>query len=110
MRSPDYGIDAPNLIRNRVVAGVVAFLIAEASRVGILPGELVLRPVSQVVVQIPLGMMGLWAGLGFSVTACWMYIGSRFGKVESNGVRSIKSKFCHSASKQGRAEVEIWIL
>ena len=78
---PDYGIDAPGVIRNLAIVAVVLLLIVLASQLGILPVALVLQPSEQVRISFPLAPMGLSSGLGFAAGAAWMYFGSRYGKI-----------------------------
>jgi ubiquinone/menaquinone biosynthesis C-methylase UbiE len=80
-RTPDYGIDAPKVIRNLVIAAIIAFLIALASLVGFLPKQFVLHPTPSTDLRFPLVPLGLWPGLGFACSAGFMYFGSKFGKV-----------------------------
>ena len=77
---PDYGIDAPGVIRNLAVCGTAALLVAGASLAGWLPPEATL-PLGGVRLNFPLVSMGLGAGIGLVATACWMYFGARYGKV-----------------------------
>lgn len=77
---PDYGIDAPGVIRNLAIAGFVALLVALATTIGVLPKELVVQPTAQIVLRFPISVSALWAALGCLATAGWMYSGSRFGK------------------------------
>ncbi len=78
---PDYGIDAPGVVRNLAIAGVALWLVAAAAARGLLPAEIVLRPSEQIGLRFPLVSMGLSAGIGFLSGAAWMYFGSRFGKI-----------------------------
>ena len=54
----DYGIDAPGVIRNLVIAGTLALAVAVAAAVGLLPKELVLR-LGDVTIGFPLLTMPL---------------------------------------------------
>ena len=78
---PDYGIDAPGVVRNLAIAGVALWLVAAASLYGLLPAELVVQPTAEIGVRFPLVASGIGAGLGFLGGAAWLYFGSRFGKV-----------------------------
>lgn len=78
---PDYGIDAPGVIRNLAIAGALMFAMVAAVMIGLLPPALVIPLASVGGISIGLTGTGLGAGLGFSATACWMYWGSRVGKL-----------------------------
>lgn len=75
----DYGIDAPGVVRNLAVCGAAALLVAGASVAGLLPP--VLTTPGSVRISFPLVPMGLSAGLSLVGVACWMYLGSRHGKL-----------------------------
>src|SRR5512143_2032961 len=79
--SPDYGIDAPNVIRNLVIAGALASAVAAGAAAGAFPRVLVLRPSARLALEFPLIASMLPAAAGLLGTACWMYLGSRFGKL-----------------------------
>ena len=69
---PDYGIDAPGVVRNLFLiasAGVVLFL---GARFGWWPG---------VVAHVDLAQSSLWAGIGCGLMGCWMLYDSKVGKV-----------------------------
>src|SRR5438270_8139596 len=72
--SADYGIDAPYVIRNLLLAGFVALIIFLISVTGIWSGRIgpfVFPPISFLFMSIPLMLTGLW-----------MLWSSKFGKVE----------------------------
>ena len=75
----DYGIDAPGVVRNLAVCGAAALLVAGASAAGLLPPALTTP--GSVRISFPLVPVGLSAGLSLVAVACWMYFGSRHGKV-----------------------------
>lgn len=77
----DYGQDAPGVVRNLLIAGTAALLLAFAPRVGLLPERLVLRPAEQVVITFPIGSMALSTAIGLLGAALWMVWGSRRGKL-----------------------------
>jgi SAM-dependent methyltransferase len=78
---PDYGIDAPDVVRNLLVAAGALFLVAGASLLGLLPRLLTLHPIEALDIRIPIASTAFWTASALSVTGCWMYLGSRFGKV-----------------------------
>jgi protein-L-isoaspartate O-methyltransferase len=79
--APDYGIDAPGVIRNLLIAGFAGLAVAVLVRVGVLPAALSIHPSEAVDIRFPLFGTGLGMGLGFSAAALWMYFGSRYGKI-----------------------------
>jgi SAM-dependent methyltransferase len=78
---PDYGIDAPVVVRNLCIAGAALWLVALAANVGLLPSELIVRPSDSLDLRFPLVSSGLYAGFGFLSGAAFLYFGSRFGKI-----------------------------
>lgn len=74
---PDYGIDAPGVVRNLAIAGVASLLVAVTSLLNLIP-RVVGWPGG---VQLALVPSTLPAGLALSGAACWMYFGSKYGKV-----------------------------
>lgn len=77
---PDYGIDAPGVVRNLVVAGLAALAVGVAAMRGLLPKVVTIAPTPEMVFSFPLKRMGLSAGLGFLFGAGLMYFSSRYGK------------------------------
>jgi len=78
----DYGIDAPKVIRNLLIAGTLTLAVAVSAVLGLLPQEFVLHPSADGAIRFPLLQMTLPATAGFLGVACWMYLGSRFGKLK----------------------------
>lgn len=73
---PDYGIDAPDVVRRFLMVGSVAIVLQFAA-----PSLLPLVPVSVAqVLQGTLRSLG-WMGYGFVATACLLLWGSRVGKL-----------------------------
>jgi SAM-dependent methyltransferase len=68
---PDYGIDAPGVVRNLIIVAVVGLALALTARLGFWSG---------VVAHIDFSRTGLWAGLGCAAMACWMLYDSKIGK------------------------------
>jgi arsenite methyltransferase len=77
---PDYGIDAPGVIRNLLIAGGTALLVALLALVGVLPAEPRLG-LGGADIGIRLIPSLLPAAAGFLGAALWMVLGSRFSKV-----------------------------
>ena len=71
--APDYGIDAPGVIRNLVIAAVAGLAVYGTSRAGLWSGAL--GPVR-------ISGMGLSVGIGCAFMACWMLYDSKVGKLK----------------------------
>ena len=76
----DYGIDAPNVVRNLLVAGALTLAVAAAVLAGLLPRELSMQA-AQVTIRFPLLSSLLPATAGLLGGAAFLYFGSRFGKI-----------------------------
>jgi ubiquinone/menaquinone biosynthesis C-methylase UbiE len=77
---PDYGIDAPGVVRNLAVAGVAALLVALASLLGFIPRVVGWHIRSGEGVSIAVLPSTIPAGVSLCAAACWMYFGSKYGK------------------------------
>lgn len=73
---PDYGLDAPGVVRNLLLAGGLGLAVAAAVRLGVIPPVLKLGPVG-----LELSGTGLGAGLTLTLTGFWMIYTSRIGKL-----------------------------
>ena len=73
---PNYGIDAPNVVRNLAIAGTAALAVALASFLNLIPRTVGLGSGVRLTV-IPSTVP---AGIALCATACWMYFGSKYGK------------------------------
>ena len=69
---PDYGIDAPGVIRNLTVVAVVGIGLFVTHRLGLWSG---------VFAHVNWATSGLGAGLGCGLMACWMLYDSKIGKL-----------------------------
>lgn len=78
---PDYGIDAPGVVRNLAVVGGILVLVAIAAFLGYLPRVLVWN-VGGATIGFPLIQAPLSAAIGMLIGAGWMYFGSKYGKVK----------------------------
>jgi SAM-dependent methyltransferase len=76
---PDYGLDAPPVIRNLLAVGGLGLALALTAALGIWSGMLVLSLGADLV--FPIASMGLWGGLGCVLMACWMIWDSKVGKL-----------------------------
>jgi SAM-dependent methyltransferase len=75
---PDYGIDAPGVVRNLFLVGIVGFFAWAVTTLAALSGRLdVPKPV------LVLTGMGLTTGIGCTLMAVWMLWYSRVGKLRS---------------------------
>ena len=74
---PDYGIDAPTVIRNLALAGGAALVVAALTFLGVIPRHLHLG--SSVTLAVLPSVLP--AGIVLCATACWMYFGSKYGKI-----------------------------
>ena len=81
MPKPDYGVDAPNVIRNLVAVGSILLVVFLLSLGGILPREFVGRPFGLIGLRFPLGVNTLIMAAAFLGAAAWMYVSSTVGKV-----------------------------
>jgi 2-polyprenyl-3-methyl-5-hydroxy-6-metoxy-1,4-benzoquinol methylase len=80
---PDYGLDAPGVVRNLLIVGVVGLSLLASTAIGIWSGEVALGPVAGIVLRFPLGGMGVWCGLGCGAMGIWMFWSSRVGKIRT---------------------------
>jgi SAM-dependent methyltransferase len=79
--SPDYGLDAPGVVRNLFVCGAAGLLLWASRALGLWSALVVLDPVAGVTLRFPLASMGLWAGAGCLAMGFWMIWTSRVGKI-----------------------------
>lgn len=79
-RRADYGLDAPPVVRNLLIAGVTGMLVWGSAALGLWSG--VLRfAVGGTEVKVGLAPAGLGVGAGCLAMACWMIWSSRVGKI-----------------------------
>jgi SAM-dependent methyltransferase len=79
---PDYGIDAPGVVRNLFLVGAIGWLVWGTAALGLWSGQLVI-PVSGTRLIFPLTGMGFGCGIGFTLMGVWMVWDSKVGKVRS---------------------------
>lgn len=77
---PDYGIDAPGVVRNLFFIGGIGLLTWVTASLGVWSGQLSI-PVSGLRLIFPLTGIGLGCGIGFTSMAIWMLWDSKIGKV-----------------------------
>ena len=68
---PDYGIDAPGVVRNLFVVGAIGWLVWGTVALGLWSGQLVI-PFPGLRLVFPLAGMGLGCGIGFTLMGVWM--------------------------------------
>jgi ubiquinone/menaquinone biosynthesis C-methylase UbiE len=76
----DYGLDAPGVVRNLLVCGVLGLLLWASRALGLWPAVLVIGPLAGVTLEFPLAAIGLWAGGSCFAMGLWMLWSSKFGK------------------------------
>jgi arsenite methyltransferase len=79
---PDYGIDAPGVVRNLFLAGALGWLIWGSVVLGFWSGQLVI-PIPGLRLVFPLAGMGFGCGIGFTFMGLWMIWESKVGKIKS---------------------------
>jgi SAM-dependent methyltransferase len=75
-RLPDYGLDAPGVVRNLLATGALGLTLAALVRYGAIPPDLRLGPV-----RFDLLGTGLGAGVALTLGGLWMIYSSRIGKL-----------------------------
>ncbi len=78
---PDYGVDAPGVIRGLCLAAAIAFAVAACALAGWLPRTLAV-PIGSVRLMFPLLQSGFFAGAGCLSGAAWIFFGSQ-GKISA---------------------------
>jgi arsenite methyltransferase len=76
---PDYGLDAPGVVRNLLIAGVLGLLIWGTAYFGLWSGQLA-GHIGGVEIRFP-AAGALWPGAGCTAMALWMLWSSKVGKV-----------------------------
>lgn len=74
-RRADYGIDAPTVVRNLLIAGALCSAVAAGWLVGLYAVDF------STGTGIPFASMSMWAGLPLLLTALVMVYGSKVGKL-----------------------------
>ena len=79
---PDYGLDAPGVVRNLFLAGAIGWLVWGTATLGLWSGQLVI-PLPGLRLVFPLTGMGFGCGVGFTLMGVWMVWESKIGKLRS---------------------------
>src|SRR5215471_7269415 len=77
---PDYGIDAPGVIRNLLIAGGAGLLVWIAARLSGSPFQVVI-PIGKARLIFPVARMAGFAGIGCLAMGLWMLWSSKVGKL-----------------------------
>jgi SAM-dependent methyltransferase len=80
MTQPDYGLDAPGVVRNLIIVAATGVGLSVTAALGLWSGVATL-PLGPVRLRFPLGLMGAWYGPGFAFMAIWMIWSSKVGKI-----------------------------
>jgi arsenite methyltransferase len=78
VKPPDYGIDAPGVIRNLLIVSVTGFLLWLTMTLGWWSGDLAAAGV-----RLRLGNMAIWPAATCLLMAIWMLWDSRIGKMRN---------------------------
>jgi hypothetical protein len=76
VKSPDYGVDAPGVIRNLLIVAVAGFLLWLTMTLGWWSGDL-----AALGVRLPLGHIAIWPAGTCLLMALWMLWDSKIGKM-----------------------------
>jgi arsenite methyltransferase len=79
---PDYGIDAPGVVRNLLLVGAIGWLVWGTATLGLWSGQLVIPAPGIRLIFHPTGV-GLGCGIGFTLMGVWMVWDSKIGKLRS---------------------------
>ncbi len=78
VKAPDYGVDAPGVIRNLLIVAVVGFLLWLTMVLGWWTGDL-----AGFGVRLPLGHIAIWPAGTCLLMALWMTWDSKIGKIRN---------------------------
>jgi SAM-dependent methyltransferase len=82
-RKPDYGLDAPGVVRNLFLCGSAGLILFTTTALGLWSGIFTVGPAAGVTLRFPLGQIGLWAGGTCLAMGVWMVWASKIGKIRS---------------------------
>ena len=75
----DYGLDAPPVVRNLLIAGIGGLVVWGTAAAGLWSGSAGFTFAGKV--RVGIAPAGLWIGIGCLAMAVWMIWSSRVGKV-----------------------------
>ena len=78
---PNYGLDAPGVVRNLLLVGGALLTLSVTARLGLWSGVFRAGPIGGVDLEFPFGRDGAWMSLGFFGMAAWMVWTSKVGKL-----------------------------
>jgi arsenite methyltransferase len=78
--APDYGLDAPHVVRNLFLIGGVGLLLWGSAAAGLWTGDIVIGPIGGVALRFPAIAQLFW-GVGFTAGGLLMVWSSKIGKV-----------------------------
>ncbi len=81
--APDYGLDAPAVVRNLLLGGAAGLLLWGTVATGLWSGRLVIGPIAGLTIFLPLAHMGISLGLGLTAMGLWMIWSSKIGKIKT---------------------------
>lgn len=96
---PDYGIDAPNVVRNLIIGGSIGIILWLSTILKLLPGIIALHPAPSIELFFPISLMGLVCAISLYSTAIWMVWSSKIGKINE------REKLLQNFSWQGNEMV-----
>ncbi|HXA47711.1 MAG TPA: class I SAM-dependent methyltransferase [Burkholderiaceae bacterium] len=94
---PDYGLDAPGVVRNLFLCAAAGLLVWASVKIGLWSG-IVSIPISNDTLNIEFTGMGLGFGIGLSFTGFWMIWDSKIGKLR--GREELLGKLQWSGNEQ----------
>src|SRR5262245_42175976 len=80
VQRPDYGIDAPGVVRNLFLVAAIDLAVWGSATLGLWSGQFAI-PISVVRLVFPLTDAGLGIGLGCTAMGVWMMWESKVGKL-----------------------------
>jgi SAM-dependent methyltransferase len=78
---PDYGLDAPGVVRNLLLVAGAALLLWSTAEAGLWSGRISFAPSPRFQLVLPISRMVVWPGIACGLMALWMIWDSRIGKV-----------------------------
>lgn len=80
---PDYGLDAPGVVRNLLLFAALGFALWITTALGLWSGRLTVGPLGGLKLTFPLARIGLLVGLLNTGMALWMIWTSKVGKLRA---------------------------